>query len=123
ACTLTVTILFATIGDGVDVPEATGLRHLVITFGHTLVLGLLTVAFLNAAIRQRWNRTSQADAVVAALASWLVIAGVITAAVTEEVLRWCICGAEQRYLAVPRLDDSSNSPPCHTDKRNRHRNE
>lgn len=68
ACTLTVTILFVTIGDGVDVPEATGLRHLVITFGHTLVLGLLTVAFLIAAIRQRWNRTSQAVAVVAALA-------------------------------------------------------
>ena len=68
ACTLTVTILFVTIGDGVDVPEATGLRHLVIACGHTLAWGFLTVASLIAAIRQRWNRTSQAVAVVAALA-------------------------------------------------------
>ena len=60
-----VTAIFATVGDGVDVPGATGLRLAIVEGGHTLVWALLTVAFAIAAIRGRWTRPSNACAVAA----------------------------------------------------------
>ena len=70
---LAVTIIFATVGDGVDVPEATGLRSVVIGFGHTLVWALLTVALLIAAIRRQWSIPSQIVAVAAAMSYGLFL--------------------------------------------------
>lgn len=67
AGTLIVTIIFATVGDGVEVSEATGLRYTVIAFGHTLVWVLLTVAFVIAAARGQWSKPSQIFAVAAAI--------------------------------------------------------
>lgn len=58
-----VTIVFATIGDGVEVPEASGLRAFIVDVGHVLVWALLTVAFAAAAVVGRWGRLSQIVAV------------------------------------------------------------
>jgi len=58
AISTAVTLVFATIGDGVDVPEATGIRSLVVDAGHTAVWALLAVAFAIAAVRGRWTRLS-----------------------------------------------------------------
>ncbi len=55
-----VAILFATVGDGVDVPDATGLRRVVLDTGHQLVWVLLGGAFAVAAARGRWSGVSQA---------------------------------------------------------------
>ena len=60
-----VAVVFATIGDGVDVPGATGLRRLVIEGGHQLVWALLAAAFVIAAARGRWSPIAQAMAVAA----------------------------------------------------------
>lgn len=65
AVALVITVVFSTIGDGVDVPEATGLRSFAIEGGHTAVWVLLTVAFAIAAVRARWNRVSNIVAVAA----------------------------------------------------------
>lgn len=73
AGTLAVTILFATIGDGVEVPEATGLRHIIVAFGHTLVWALLTLAFSIATIRGRWSKPSQILAITAAISYGLFL--------------------------------------------------
>ncbi len=62
---LAVTIVFATIGDGVEVPGATGLRRVVVDVGHTAVWGLLTAAFGLAAVRGRWTRLANGLAVAA----------------------------------------------------------
>lgn len=62
---LAVTIVFATVGDGVEAPDATGLRHLVVESGHTGVWALLTVAFAVAAVRARWGRLSNGAAIAA----------------------------------------------------------
>ena len=53
-----VTILFATIGDGVAVPQAQGLRRIIVDHAHTLTWLLLTVAFGLAAVRGSWTRRS-----------------------------------------------------------------
>ena len=58
---------FATVGDGVEVQEATGLHHLTVVFGHTLVWRLLTIAFIIATIRGRWSKPSQVFAVAAGI--------------------------------------------------------
>jgi hypothetical protein len=65
AVALVVTVIFGTVGDGVDVPEATGLRAFVIDGGHTAVWALLTAAFAIAAVRRRWNPVSNGLAVAA----------------------------------------------------------
>lgn len=65
AAALVVTVVFGTVGDGVDVPDATGLRAFVIEGGHTAVWALLTVAFAIAAVRRRWNPVSNGLALAA----------------------------------------------------------
>ncbi len=64
---LAVTIVFATIGDGVEVPGATGPARVVVDVGHIAVWGLLTAAFVVAAARGRWTRPANALAVVAGI--------------------------------------------------------
>lgn len=66
ALALAVTVIFATIGDGVDAPEATGLRALIVAHAHTLVWLLLTVAFVIAAVCARWTRLAGAIALASA---------------------------------------------------------
>lgn len=61
-----VTAVFATVGDGVDVPSATGVRRVVIDGGHQLVWALLAGAFTAAAIRGRWSRPAGALATAGA---------------------------------------------------------
>jgi hypothetical protein len=68
AAALVVTVVFATVGDGVETPEATGLRLAVVDGGHTLVWALLTAAFAIAAVRARWGRLSNGLAVAAGIA-------------------------------------------------------
>lgn len=60
-----VATVFATVGDGVDVPQASGLRRVLIDVGHVAVWVLLSVALLLAAIAGRWTRASQMLAVTA----------------------------------------------------------
>lgn len=67
AVALVVTVVFATIGDGVEVPDAAGLRAVVVDSGHTAVWALLTVAFAIAAVRGRWGRVSNGFAVAAGI--------------------------------------------------------
>jgi hypothetical protein len=67
AIALVVTVVFATVGDGVDVPDAVGLRAVVVDGGHTAVWALLTVAFAIAAVRGRWGRVSNGVAVAAGI--------------------------------------------------------
>ncbi|WP_425837577.1 hypothetical protein [Microbacterium sp. PA5] len=71
AAATAVTVVFATVGDGVEVPGATGLRALVVDVGHTAVWALLAGAFAIAAARGRWtppsNRLALAAAVVYAV--------------------------------------------------------
>jgi hypothetical protein len=76
---LVVTIVFLTIGDGVDVVEATGVRMFVVEYAHTAVWGLLTVAFAAAAWAGEWRRLSNATAVAA---------GVLYAVFLFAVLFW-----------------------------------
>lgn len=64
---LVVSVIFATVGDGVDVPDATGLRAAVVECGHILVWMLLTLAFTIAAVRGRWTRLAGLVALVAGL--------------------------------------------------------
>lgn len=67
AAALVVTVVFGTIGDGVEVPDADGLRALIVDGGHTGVWALLTVAFAIAAVRGRWTRTSNGLALAAGI--------------------------------------------------------
>ncbi len=67
AVALVVTVVFATVGDGVEVPDATGLRAIIVDGGHTAVWALLTVAFAIAAVRGRWGRVSNGFAVAAGI--------------------------------------------------------
>ncbi|MCR6688691.1 hypothetical protein [Cellulomonas sp.] len=60
---LVVAAVFATVGDGVDVPEANGLRGAVVEHAHTVTWALLAAALLNAARRPGWDRLSQTLAV------------------------------------------------------------
>lgn len=63
--TLAVTVVFSTLGDGVEVPDAVGVRRAVVEFGHIAVWALLTAAFATAAFRGSWSRPSQWLAVAA----------------------------------------------------------
>ncbi|MFE5409737.1 hypothetical protein [Microbacterium sp. NPDC056569] len=67
AVALVVAVIFATVGDGVEVPGVTGLRAWVIDGGHTLVWVLLTVAFAIAAVRAAWSRLSNGIAIAAGI--------------------------------------------------------
>jgi hypothetical protein len=62
-----VTAVFATVGDGVEVPDASGLRALVVDAGHTAVWALLALAFAIAAVRGRWTRVSNGIAIAAGI--------------------------------------------------------
>lgn len=62
---LIVTVIFLTIGDGVDVPDASGIRAFIVDCGHTAVWVLLSIAFAIAAAAAKWTRVSQAVAVTA----------------------------------------------------------
>lgn len=59
-----VTVVFATIGDGVST-DSPGIRGALINHGHTVVWGLLTCALTVAAIRDRWSRASSVLATAA----------------------------------------------------------
>jgi len=50
-----VALVFATIGDGVTVPGATGVRALLVDYGHTVVWVLLAIALGIAAAHGRWS--------------------------------------------------------------------
>lgn len=65
AASALIATVFATVGDGVEVPTASGVRAVVIDAGHTLVWLLLALAFLSAAVRGRWGRLSQVLALAA----------------------------------------------------------
>ncbi|WP_293781467.1 hypothetical protein [uncultured Aeromicrobium sp.] len=65
AVALTVTVIFATAGDGVKIVEASGLRRVVVDGGHTLVWLLLTIAFAIATAKRRWGRVSNSTAITA----------------------------------------------------------
>lgn len=65
AAATAVTVVFATVGDGVDVPDATGPRALVVDVGHTAVWALLAAAFAIAAARGRWTPLSNRIALAA----------------------------------------------------------
>jgi hypothetical protein len=54
---LLVTTVFATVGDGVDA-EASGLRGVLVDFGHTGVWALLTAALGIAAAAGTWQHAS-----------------------------------------------------------------
>ncbi len=62
----TVAGLFATVGDGVSVPEASGWRALLVDHGHTVTWVLLAVALAAAAVSAGWNRFAGAVAIAAA---------------------------------------------------------
>ena len=66
-----IAAVFATVGDGVDVRDATGLRRIVVDAGHTAVWVLLCCALTVAAVRARWSRPSNVLAVAAGI-SYLV---------------------------------------------------
>lgn len=58
-----LTLVFSTVGDGVDAPGATGPARLLVDAGHQTVWGLLAAAFMVAAVRDGWGRASQVLAV------------------------------------------------------------
>jgi len=68
AAATAVTVVFGTVGDGVEVSEATGVRAAVVDVGHTLVWALLAIAFAVAAVRGRWTPLSNRIALAAAAA-------------------------------------------------------
>lgn len=72
-----VTVIFATVGDGVEVPEATGLRRLAVEAGHIAVWALLSVAFLIAAVRGRWDGPAGRVAVAAGITYALFLLAVL----------------------------------------------
>lgn len=67
AAATAVAVTFATIGDGVDVPDAHGPRHLIIEHGHTFVWVLLAAAFAIATLRGRWTRPANGVAIAAGI--------------------------------------------------------
>lgn len=71
-----VAAIFATVGDGVKVPDADGARHFVIEHGHTLVWVLLTAAFATATVRGKWSRLPNAIAVAAGVTYALFLVAV-----------------------------------------------
>jgi hypothetical protein len=74
-----VTLVFATVGDGVDV-GAEGVPGLVLDHAHTAVWALLTVALAVAALTGRWQRASSAVATVALVVYVLFLASLLLVA-------------------------------------------
>lgn len=70
-----ITIVFATVGDGVDSDNG-GLQGFVIDHGHTAVWALLAAALGIAAVRGSWQQISGALA-AAALAIYVVFVGAV----------------------------------------------
>lgn len=70
-----VALVFATVGDGVDV-QATGLAGTIATHGHTAVWVLLAAALGVAALLDRWQRLS-ASLALAALVLYLAFLVVV----------------------------------------------
>ena len=62
-----VAVVFSTVGDGVEVPDATGARRVIVDLGHQGVWVLLAGALAAAATRGRWGRPSQVLAVGAGI--------------------------------------------------------
>lgn len=54
-----VAVVFATIGDGVNIPEATGTRRILIDYAHTAVWVFLAAAFGVGALTGRWGQVAQ----------------------------------------------------------------
>lgn len=75
---LVVTLIFATVGDGVE-SEATGLRGAVVDYGHTAVWALLAVALGIAAAAGTWQRASSTLAITAGLLYAAFLAALFTA--------------------------------------------
>lgn len=71
-----VAVVFATVGDGVGVPGATGLRRLLVEHGHTAVWLLLAAAFGVAAVRDGWRWPARPLALAAGAASLMFLAAV-----------------------------------------------
>lgn len=71
-----VTVVFATVGDGVDLP-AQGIAGGIIEHGHTGVWALLTAALATAAARGRWQAASGALAGAALVLYVLFIGSVL----------------------------------------------
>lgn len=62
-----VAVVFATVGDGVAVDDATGVRKVVVDHAHTLVWVLLALALGAAAVAGRWTALSQVLAAAAGI--------------------------------------------------------
>lgn len=75
---LAVSIVFATVGDGVEVDGAIGPRRMVVDAGHTAVWVLLTAAFGTAAVRGRWSRLSNGLALAAGATYAVFLLAVVT---------------------------------------------
>lgn len=74
---LAVTIVFVTVGDGVQVPEAAGVRRGIVDHGHALTWALLTGALTVAAVSGRWSRISQVLAIAAGASYVLFLSAVL----------------------------------------------
>ena len=72
-----VTVVFATVGDGVDAQDATGARAAVVDHGHTATWALLASAFVVAAVRGRWARVSQGLATAGGVCYAVFLAAVL----------------------------------------------
>ncbi|WEK12414.1 MAG: hypothetical protein P0Y48_07970 [Candidatus Microbacterium phytovorans] len=79
AAATAVTVVFATAGDGVEVPGATGVRAVIVDAGHTAVWALLAIAFTIAVARGRWTPLSNRLALAA---------GAVYAAFLVAVFAW-----------------------------------
>lgn len=75
-----VATVFATVGDGVEVAQASGLRRVAIDTGHIAVWVLLTLALGVAACAGRWTRGSQLLAVAAGATYLVFLAAVFVGA-------------------------------------------
>ena len=60
-----VATVFSTVGDGVSVPEASGLRGLVVEHAHTVTWVLLAAALAAAAVSRSWSRLAGGLAIAA----------------------------------------------------------
>ena len=71
-----VATIFLTIGDGVSIPEATGIRGAIVNHGHTLTWVLLVFACASAAIRSTWSQPAKTLAILAGISYVLFLMAV-----------------------------------------------
>lgn len=74
-----VAVVFLAAGDGVSAPHLTGPLALLPRWGHAGVWLLLSIAFVVAAVRTRWQRVSGLLALVAAVIYALLVLAVVAA--------------------------------------------